>query len=212
MAQARRREDHGSAAGAPAGFTADARGATAVEFALIAVPFLGLLLAIFQTGFAYFASENLQAAVQSAARKLYVGTAQGNGVSTASAFINQYLCPSSGGTLASFIDCTKLIVDVRVSTTGTFTGLDTAADFYQASATTAFCPGGPGDVIIVRVIYPLPVYLPVIGTTNGRDVNVVRAGSVNDVPGASGWQQLLLGTAVFRNEPFSASYTPPSGC
>ena len=55
-------------------FAADTRGATAVEFALVAVPFLGLLMAIFQAGFAYFASENLQAATQSAARNLFIGT------------------------------------------------------------------------------------------------------------------------------------------
>lgn len=194
-------------------FADDVRAATAVEFALIMVPFLGLLMAIFQAGFTFFASENLQAAVQSAARRLYVGTAQGNGVNTASAFVNQYMCPSGGGgPLASFIDCSKLIVDVRVSTTGSFTGLDTAADFYQAGATTTFCPGGPSEIVIVRVIYPFPIFLPVIGTTTGHDLTVVRNGSVNNVPNASGWQQLLLGTSVFRNEPYSGTYTPPSGC
>lgn len=213
MTAVRRSNDEGEGAATARGFTSDVRGATAVEFALIIVPFLGLLMAIFQVGFTYFTSENLQAAVQTAARKLYVGTAQGNGVATASAFLSQYMCPTGGGgPLASFIDCTKLIVDVRVSSTGSFTGLDTAADFYQASATTKFCPGGPGDIVIVRVIYPFPMFLPVIATTNGHDVAVVRSGGVNDVPNAAGWQQLLLATAVFRNEPFANGYTPPSGC
>ncbi len=203
----------GTAPAARRSFAADTCGATAVEFALIMVPFLGLLMAIFQAGFTYFASENLQAATQSAARSLYVGTAQGNGVATASAFVSRYMCPSGGaGPLASFIDCTKLIVDVRVSSAGTFIGLDTSADFYQPGSATKFCPGGPGDIVIVRVIYPFPIFLPVMGTTNGHDVSVVRTGSVNDVPNASGWQQLLLGTAVFRNEPFASGYSPPSGC
>lgn len=212
MMTARKSKDIGSASAARRSFITDTCGATAVEFGLIMVPFLGLMMAIFQAGFAYFASENLQAATQSAARNLFIGTAQGKGVSTASAFVSQYMCPTGGGPLASFIDCTKLIVDVRVSAAGTFAGLDTSADFYQAGSATKFCPGRPGDIVIVRVIYPLPVFLPLLGTTNGRDVSVIRTGTVNDVPGVSGWQQLLLGTAVFRNEPFASSYSPPSGC
>ena len=195
----------------PRRFTRDTRGVTAVEFGLIAVPFLGLLLAIFQAGLSYFLSEALEAAVQNAARNLYTGQAQTAGISSASTFISNYVCPSSGGTkLSALIDCTKLIVDVR--TGSSFTTADMTADFYQASATPMFCPGGPNDIVIVRVIYPMPVYVPVIVKKTGHDVSVMTTGTVNNVANNPGSKQLLLGTAVFQNEPFSNGYVAPSGC
>lgn len=192
-------------------FRRDRGGVTAVEFGLIAVPFFGLLMAIFQAGLYFFTSEALEAAVQNAARGIYTGQAQGANVASASDFVSSYLCPSNGGTkLSALIDCSKLIVDIRPApTSGSFSGIDTNADFYQAGATTKFCLGAPNDIVVVRVVYPLPVFAPVLVTTNGSDVQQSTAGTVvfND-----GRKQMLLGTAVFQNEPFANKYVAPSGC
>ena len=190
-------------------FQQDRNGATAVEFGLVAVPFFGLLMVIFQSGLFFFTSEALDAAVQDAARKLYTGQAQGIGVNSAAAFVNSYVCPAKGGTgLFSLVDCTKLIVDVRTApVSGSFANINTNADFYQAGSTPMFCPGGPNDIVIVRVIYPLPVIIPVI-----TGAGVVTAGTVNDVANNPGRKQLLLGTAVFQNEPYANGYVAPHGC
>lgn len=185
-------------------FGRDGRGATAVEFGLIAFPFIALLLALFQQGMYFFTSEALDAAVQNAARSVYTGQAQGTGVSSAASFVNTYLCPSNGGTqLSRLIDCSKVFVDVRPAPTqGSFSNIDTTADFYQSGSTTEFCPGGPGEIVIVRVIYPLPVYAP----------GLFPSGTVSNVPNNPGMKQLILGTAVFQNEPYSNGYVAPSGC
>ena len=182
-------------------FGRDRRGATAVEFGMIALPFIALIMAIFQQGMYFFTSEALDAAVQSAARNVYTGQAQTAGISSAANFVSTYLCPASGGTkLSSLIDCSKLFVDVRTAPTqGSFSNIDTKADFYKVGSTAQFCPGGPGDIVIVRVIYPLPVYAPGIFTGS----------TVTDVPNNAGVKQLLLGTAVFQNEPYANGY---SGC
>ena len=193
-------------AGLPASLRRDERGTTAVEFGLIAVPFFGLLLAVLQTGLYFFASEALDVAVQDAARNIYTGTAQTAGVATAAAFSSKYLCPTTGGRkLPSYIDCTQLIIDVRSASS--FAATDTTSDIYNA--TTQFCPGAPGDIVVVRVIYPLPVLIPVLGRTGSSSVGVLRTGMVNN----GGWKQILLGTAVFQNEPYDgSSYVAPAGC
>lgn len=185
-------------------FGRDRRGATAVEFGLISVPFFGLFLALFQIGMYFFCSEQLQAAVQSASRNIMTGTAQTAGVTTASAFASQYLCKNSN--FPSYFDCTKLIIDVR--TAANFSSTDATKDFYKT--TTTFCPGQPGQIVIVRVIYPLPAIVPIPVVGSG---GVLQMATVSDVPNNAGLKNLLLGTAVFQNEPAgSTSYSSPSGC
>ena len=185
------------------GFGRDQRGVTAVEFGFVAVPFLGLMMAIFQFGLFFFATEGLQAAVQDAARQLYTGRAQGAGVSTASAFLTDYVCPARGPSkLPSFIDCSKLIVDVRVASS--FGSIDTGVDFYRATASRQFCAGGPRDIVVVRVIYPLAMLAPIV-TGFGSSINVLQAGFVNDVPNNPGLKQLVLATSVFKNEPYASA-------
>ena len=199
-------------------FVLEARGASAVEFGLVVIPFLALLLSIFETGFMYWESAGLQVAVQDASRKLLTGIAQGAGVASADQFRTSYLCPTTGTrVLPSFIDCTKLIIDVRsypkTISYSAFSTLDTANDFYAAGATRLFCPGRSGSITIVRVAYPMPVYLPtIVGTTNAT-IQMLAAGLVSGVPGTSGYSHLLLGTAVFQTEPYDdSSYSQPNGC
>jgi Flp pilus assembly pilin Flp len=52
-------------------------GAAAVEFALVAVPFLALLFAILETALVFFAGQTLEAAVTDAGRLIMTGQAQG---------------------------------------------------------------------------------------------------------------------------------------
>src|SRR5256885_1517443 len=51
----------------------DARGATIVEFAIVAVPFVALMLAVAVTSLAYFVQETLETAVERAARGIVTG-------------------------------------------------------------------------------------------------------------------------------------------
>jgi hypothetical protein len=48
-------------------------------------------------------------------------------------------------------------------------------------------PGGPGDIVVVRLLYPWPVYLQLWNP------------SLSDMKGNS---RLLVATAAFRNEPY----------
>ncbi len=58
-------------------FRRDERGAAAVEFALVSIPFLALVGAILETALGFFASQNLEIAVSNTARQIYTGQFQG---------------------------------------------------------------------------------------------------------------------------------------
>src|SRR5580700_3439678 len=57
-------------------FRADRRGAVAVEFSLVAIPFIALLLAIFQTMLVLFTGQVLDTGLQDSARMIMTGNAQ----------------------------------------------------------------------------------------------------------------------------------------
>ena len=121
------------------------------------------------------------------------------------------VCPTGGsGLLDKFIDCTKLIVDVRTSTA--LTGNDMSSAFYKTPTQNTFCLGSPQTVTIVRVAYPMPWYLPVF--ISGGLAQTV--GLVNDVPNNAGWKLLLVSASAVKTEPYPAAnyqtYKAAKGC
>ena len=174
-------------------FGRDKRGVSAVEFGLVAVPFLGLMFGIFEVGFVFFNTTGLQSAVQTGARNLLTGNAQAASatVTTASQFNTTYICPA----LPSFIPCSSLVTDVRTATS--FSSVDATSDFYNG--TTLFCPGAPGQITIVRVAYPMPVFFPILV---GSPVHQSTNGLISS---QSGYKQLILATSVFQAEPYNIS-------
>lgn len=181
--------------------SADERGATAVEFSVVAVPFIGIVMAIFQTGLVLFTSEGLEAAVGDASRAIMTGQVQSGSMTTIAAFRDQMLCSPTAPRvriLPSYIDCSKLIIDVQQA--ATFAGSDTSRNFYTNSS-PSFEPGGAGCVVVVRVAYPLPIIFPILTATGVNTAGQVTQGG--------GLKYMLLSTSVFRNEPFS---TTPGTC
>src|SRR5690606_26389340 len=61
-------------------FRADASGATAVEFAIVAVPLFLLMLAIMTIGIQYFVLHSLEHGIAEASRKVRTGEAQKEGL------------------------------------------------------------------------------------------------------------------------------------
>jgi Flp pilus assembly protein TadG len=196
-------------------FVRNEDGATAVEFAMVSVPFLGLLFAIFETAFVFFATQGVETAVAEAARAVMTGQAQSNSaVKTAAQFRDNYICNPTAPqkkVLPPFLTCSNLIVDVRVASTG-FGAANMAKDF-ASSPTNSYCTGAPGSIVIVRAIYPMPVYLDILsmassslksGTTGDT---TIKAGQTNftSADGVAGMKRMLMGTAAFRNEPFPGS-------
>jgi Flp pilus assembly protein TadG len=158
-------------------------GIAAVEFALVAAPFLALMFAIIETAVIFFASQTLETAVADSARLIMTGQAQSQSFNQAQ--FKQSVCSRIYG----IFDCQNgIMVDVR-----------TAAAFASATTTKpldangnlvnnfTYSPGGPGEIVVVRLMYQWPVYVSLLGL-NLADM--------------AGNKRLIMATAVFRNEPY----------
>jgi Flp pilus assembly protein TadG len=181
-------------------FARNSDGVTAVEFAMVSVPFLGLLFAIFETALVFFTQQGLEAATADAARVIMTGqtvtgtTVSGTALNSSAAFRSQVMCNATiVKSLPSFINCNNLIIDVRNQST--FASVDLSKTFDPN--TTVFQTGGANCVVVMRIIYPMPVYLSFLTATG-----VSHAGQTNY---GGGWKHMLMATQVFRNEPFGNS-------
>jgi Flp pilus assembly protein TadG len=169
---------------ARSGFLRRDDGAAAVEFALVAAPFIALIAAIFQVGLIIYATQSLQTATAAASRLILTGQAQNQNM-TASQFV-QAVCDN-----ATFFTCGGLMVDVR--TYSSFSGSDTSTPTltYDAKGDVTnqwqYNPGGPGDVVVARVMYQWPVFMGPLGL---------------NLANLSNGHRLLMATSAFKNEPY----------
>jgi len=164
------------------GFSRCTRGGAALEFALIATPFLGLLLAIVQTGLVFFAGQVLQASTAQAARQIMTGQAQAQGMTSAQ--FQQAVCANAGG----LFNCGGLSVNVQTFTSfSAISRLNPVQNGAINPALLGFQPGIAGNIELVQVYYPWPVGPNIFG------VNLANLG---------GNSSLLIATSVFRNEPY----------
>ncbi|MGZ9188308.1 MAG: TadE/TadG family type IV pilus assembly protein, partial [Candidatus Binatia bacterium] len=125
-------------------------GATAVEFAMVAAPFLAMVFAIIETALVFFAGQALETAGADSARLIMTGQAQTQGYDQAK--FKQAVCAKIYG----LFDCTNgLYVDVKNYTT--FSSINTAkpVDSNGNLQTNSFGyqPGGPGSIVVVRLMY-----------------------------------------------------------
>jgi Flp pilus assembly protein TadG len=159
-------------------------GVAAVEFALVAAPFLALTFAIMETAVVFFSGQALETAVADSARLIMTGQAQTQGFDQA-AFKNA-VCAKIFG----LFDCQNgVYVDVKTytnfSNVSNTNPLDANGNFVN---NFSYSPGGPGDIVVVRLFYQWPVYVSLIGF---------------NLQNMSGGKRLLVATASFRNEPYS---------
>lgn len=163
-------------------------GAAAVEFALVAVPFLALIFAILETALVFFASQTLEAAVSDASRLIMTGQAQTANYTQAD--FKSAVCARIYG----LFDCAGgLYVDVKNYTS--FSSINTAAPVNNGtfdSSKMAYQASGPNCIQVVSLYYQWPIYVTMLG---------------NNLANLSGGKRLLAATAVFRNEPYG-----PSAC
>lgn len=83
------------------------RAATAVEFAIIAAPFIALLVAVLQTALVFFASRVLDETAEQASRYIFTGQAQTAGM-TQTQFAN-FLCQKS----STLFTCSNFMINVQ---------------------------------------------------------------------------------------------------
>lgn len=147
----------------------DRRGAVIVEFALVAAPFIALLLAILQSSLAYLAQEALESAVEVAARGIVTGQTQaadlqGLGTGLTKAQLAERFRSKGCQSLPSFLSCSRLFVDVQSVAAGATipTGGMGALNFDAVTrkfTDLSYDVGSQGSLVTVRFIYlwPMPI-------------------------------------------------------
>jgi Flp pilus assembly protein TadG len=177
----------------------DSRGATLIEFALIAPAFIALLLAIIETSLVFFGQEALETAAELAGRQLMTGQVQQSttaGViplttvsNNTAAHFKSIACQQ----LYAFMSCSNLLVDVQ--TYASFSAVSTATPTitYDASGNATnlqYNTGASGSIVVVRLMYNWSLPSGPLNFT------------VND-PGSN--KKLLIATTVMKTEPYSQS-------
>jgi Flp pilus assembly protein TadG len=164
----------------------DAQGVTAIEFAMVAMPFLMLLFGIIGVGLYFFTTFTLENAVEQAARVLRTGQAQEAGLDETQ--FKARVC----GFVPGHIDCAnKVKVNVLsfADTANIVPGsLPTCLNGDNTlSGNTQFDPGAASEVVVVWVCYEweLSSKIPFL-----------------DLGNMAGGSRLIQATAVFRTEPY----------
>lgn len=153
-------------------------GATAVEFALVAIPFLMLLFAIIELGLVFLVSITLESAVIDAGRTIRTGQVQTAG-SDANAF-KTAVCNRMNWLGSKCL--TALRIDVRTFTdyaTGT-----TSATNTTVPTTMNWNPGVAGSIVLVRAYYTWPLITPMLNTglqnSNGNRIIYAATSFTNE--------------------------------
>jgi Flp pilus assembly protein TadG len=161
--------------------------AAAVEFALVATPFLALLFAILETALVFFAGQSLEAAATDSGRLIMTGQAQNGGFSQ-----NDFKTSVCNALSGGLFDCTNGVT-VDVQSYASFQDVSTAVTTTPIkngqldTSKMGYVPGGPGSIVVVRLYYQWPIYLSLLN---------------NNLANLSNGNRLLVATSVFRNEPF----------
>jgi Flp pilus assembly protein TadG len=164
-------------------FCRNRRGSAAVEFALVAPVFFALLFAIIETAIVFFAGQVLETVTQDSARMIMTGQAQTTGYSQSD--FKTYVC----GRVIVLFDCVNGIsIDVQsysaFSSVSISNPIDSGKNFVPPNN---YSPGGPGDIVVVRLFYQWPLIVTGLGY---------------NIANLTGSKRLLSATAAFRNEPY----------
>lgn len=151
---------------------------------MIAGPFFFFLMALIEVAAVFFAATVIENAVLESARLIRTGQLQ-NGGGDAASFRTE-IC----NRIEVIADCDRVVFEVAVFED--FDGITPTApldsDGNFGAGNMGFDPGDAGDIVLVRVYYAWPLFLP---NFSGRLSNMANN------------QRLITAATVFRNEPFN---------
>jgi Flp pilus assembly protein TadG len=173
-------------------------GATAVEFAMVALPFLFCVFAIFELAIVFLISITLDNATANAARQIRTGNIQASGggaTSPGALSLEDTICKNLGWLQAQCVKNSTLFVDVRV-----LNGFDDSTVpplvVNQQINTSNFCfySGQASAIVLVRTAFKWPLLTPFLNSGLSRLGNGIA---------------MISSTTAFKSEPFPGA--APSG-
>ena len=163
------------------------RGAAALEFALVCLPFVALLVVSLSVAFDLYVQFALDYGLQHAVRQVQLGRVPAT--TTVADFTGNVFCP----VFVVFAPCSGIIVSIQP-----------VADYYSAPEViapvppTAFCVGQPGQLMYARAVYQAPMlgsFFAATGTSPSTIGNTI------------------VSAAAFANEnPSGATFKGAGGC
>lgn len=163
-------------------YIANREGSAAIEFAILALPFLVLIFAIIELAVMYFVDSGLDAALHKAVRQVRVGAAK-----TAAWDINKFKTAICTDLSYSFSCKTNLKVRATVITDMNSVSRVSGQKDGTYNVTEDFNIGDSGDYVLVQAFLPWDPVIKLYAISSGR---------LND-------GRYVLGAAeLFKNEPF----------
>lgn len=165
------------------GWLKNRRGSTAVEFALIGIPFIFMVIGIIEMALMFTAQSLLEASTAEAARKIRTGAVQQGGGEEE---FTEALC----GFAAILIPCDDIQYQVlSMENFEDAENLDDAQFDEEGNLEDQqFDAGDENDVVLIRTSYKYPIKTPLMWPllTNNNDTN-----------------RIMLSTIVLRTEPYA---------
>jgi Flp pilus assembly protein TadG len=164
-------------------------GATAVEFAIVGVPFVFIMVGLVEVSLMFAANSLLQDATSDAARMIRTGQVQQTTGDPEQVFHDE-LCRAS----SVFLDCSKIQYEVV-----TLNGFDDAQDNLPSFdgngdlISQGFTPGGVSDVVLIRSVYYYPLMTPFLGPLLADGPNQTK---------------FMMTTMVMQTEPYEFEVGP----
>lgn len=160
-------------------------GTAAIEFGIVIVPFFALLFAIIELALVFWAGQVLNTAVADTSRLIMTGQAAKQGFDKTK--FKTELC---NRVLGLFNCAGGMMVDVRTS--DNFGTANLGKPTFKANGQIddtgfQYQMGGPGSIVVVRVMYEWPLILRTFGL------------DLADMPNG---KRLMMSAVAFRNEPY----------
>ncbi len=159
----------------------DSRGSAAVEFALVAPPFILLMVGTLEISIMFFTGSVIEGATKEVARQIRTGQIQ-ESADPLAAFQSE-VCDA----LINVIECTDVVFNVKTFSSFSVVSMPIEMDEDGNIINTTFTPGGSGAVTVVRTVYRWDFVTPMIG-------HVIPAGLGGHT---------LVSTVAFQNEPYN---------
>lgn len=173
-------------------FRRSQKGATAIEFGLVALPFFMLMAAIIEMALLLWTSQILEEGIAQASRSLLTGQSQTiykGGAAANTAAFRTAVC----GTGSEFIDCTKLQIDVRTHTSFAAAQTGTGSVVSGGALNTAgfgYNQPQPNQIVVVRAVLEYPLFF---------------AQWSSALANLTGGKRAIVASSAFRTEPFTIS-------
>ena len=170
----------------------DEQGASAVEFAIVALPFFVFVLGLIGMGLYFFTMSSLEYGAEAAARQIRTGQAQKTAL-TVSQFKN-LVCTAAG----SYINCNKLSVLIQSGDTWSNITpqpcVDTNGNMVASTGTgtdaVSTYSGAASEVVLVTLCYTWDL---------AQTFPFLKLGKNSDGSGSA----VVQATTAFRTEPYS---------